>query len=522
MATVLEEYEALGPAFAKRSLQLLQSPHARAYLAIFHALFVDASESISAEDVHAAVDRHLQALWSAGYRDIPSEAAPDEAPGDIRPAPAAAPAPQRPKSGRDVCRHLIHHYRWLEPIARPDGSVAYRLTSEAAETMELVDRLGATSSVLGASRMHTLMDEIARVSVLFSPDYETGHEILRAQLEQAKRRLEQYELRGEPQQLSEEQAQDAINNILELMSHLPVDLRRLEEDVHAQGIGLMELFREDQRPLGTLIAEYVERGNHLIDDTEYGRSYLDTLRVMGDQRASMDLDDKLESIASSAVLAASRWEQSRKLRDAWSRIRTGISLVNDEQLRSSRVINRTVSSRDALRNRELSRALRELEAEAYRWAATVAPTAESPFHAAVGDWSAPSLRTRLQAPQAPLPPAKLQVEPAPPALTMEELQRLGGPQRARILDAIARELPADTRICNLAQVFNRLPAKLRRPVEVAGLVQLASDLGMDPADLAREPYECVDLDGNPSVWVGPALLVTPGELTRAREVARHD
>ena len=105
---------------------------------------------------------------------------------------------------------------------------------------------------------------------------------------------------------------------------------------------------------------------------------------------------------------------------------------------------------------------------------------------------------------------------------MEELQRLGGPQRARILDAIARELPADTRICNLAQVFNRLPAKLRRPVEVAGLVQLASDLGMDPADLAREPYECVDLDGNPSVWVGPALLVTPGELTRAREVARHD
>ena len=364
MATVLEEYEALGPAFAKRSLQLLQSPHARAYLAIFHALFVDASESIPAEDVHAAVDRHLQALWSAGYRDIPSVAAPDEAPSDIRPAPAAAPAPQRPKSGRDVCRHLIHHYRWLETVARPDGSVAYRLTSEAAETMELVDRLGTTSSVLGASRMHTLMDEIARVSVLFSPDYETGHEILRAQLEQAKRRLEQYELRGEPQQLSEEQAQDAINNILELMSHLPVDLRRLEEDVHAQGIGLMELFREDQRPLGTLIAEYVERGNHLIDDTEYGRSYLDTLRVMGDQRASVDLDDKLESIASSEVLAASRWEQSRKLRDAWSRIRTGISLVNDEQLRSSRVINRTVSSRDALRNRELSRALRELEAEA--------------------------------------------------------------------------------------------------------------------------------------------------------------
>ena len=284
MATVLEEYEALASAYAKRTIRLLQSPHSRTYIALVRALFPDQSQAVLATDAHAHADQCLEALWDAGYRDIPTEGENDEA---------------HPRSGAEVCKHLIHHYRWLESSIPPDDArTEYRLTSEAIETMEVVDRLGETNPVLGASRMRTLVDEISRTSVLFSPDYEEGHAVLRARLEEAQQQLLAYEMNGGAEPLSEDQALDAVGNILELMRRLPVDLRRLEEDVHERGTQLVEAFREDERPIGLLIGDYVERGNRLLEETDHGRSFLDTLRVVGDSYVSADVDQKLETIAS--------------------------------------------------------------------------------------------------------------------------------------------------------------------------------------------------------------------------------
>ena len=507
MADVLQEYESLAAAYSKRTIQLLQSPHSRVYLALFRALFSDASQSLPADDVHSQTDRYLTDLWDAGYRDVPTEGDGDQA---------------RPRLGKDVCRHLITHYRWLESTITPSGQTEYRLTSEAIETMELIDRLGSSSPTLGASRMRTLIDEISRTSVLFSQDYEAGLAVLRARLEEAREQLFEYQKNGGSEELSEEQALDAVNNILELMRRLPVDLRRLEEEVHARGTELVEAFREDDRPVGLLIGEYVERGNRLLGDTEHGRSFLDTLRVMGDASTSADIDDKLEVIVGAQALETSHWEQNSKLRDAWGQIMAGINHVNEEQLRSSRIINRTVTSRDVVRNRELNCALHELEKSVFRWASTVGRMEEGPFSSATGEWSAPSLRTRLQAPRAYEPPPKLLQEDPEEALSLEELRRLGGPQRALILDAIAHEITPDAMVCKLVDAFNHLPGELRRPVEVAGFAQLACDLGMNPEQQGKEPYLCVDMDGKESVWMGPGIVVTPRELSRAREVAHGD
>ena len=201
---------------------------------------------------------------------------------------------------------------------------------------------------------------------------------------------------------------------------------------------------------------------------------------------------------------------------------SGVALVNAEQLRSSRIINRTVTSRDAVRNRELSRALHDLEAAVFRWAGAVARTEQGPIMSATGDWAAPSLRTRNQSPTPPSPPASLEQEEPEEPLSFEELRRLGGPQRSRILDAIARLIPVGAKVCNVAETFNRLPAELRRPVEVAGLTQLACDLEMDPERLGSSRYVCVDIDGNESVWFGPSIIVIPRELDHAREVAGRD
>lgn len=504
MHSIFDEYDALGAAYAKRTIRLLQSTHSRVYLALFKTIFPDASRAAYADDVWRAIDDLLGELWDAGHRDMPTEGEGDAA---------------RPRSGRDVCHHLIATYRWLESTTLPDGRMEYRLTSDAIETMEVVDRLASTQTLLGASRMRTLVDEITKASVLFAPDYEMGLAALKARVAEAQAQLDDYIQRGGAEPLSEERAHDAINNILELMSHLPADLRRLEEDVHARGTALVQAFHEDERPIGQLIETYVRQGDLLLETTDHGRSYTDALRVIGDPTTSADVDEKLDAISRSPVFGEEHWEQSRRLGDAWGQISKGIAHVNDEESRSSRIVNRTVTSHDVVRNRELTRSLRDLESLVVRWASAARPEDESPLSSATGSWTAPSLRTRLQSPKPSDPPLVLEAEEPQPALTFEELRRLGGPLRAELLDAMAVLVPAGARRVGIADAFNALAAEARRPVEVAGLVQMACDLGLDPEQLACERYVCVDIDGEESVWMGPRIVVSAREFEQARRDA---
>lgn len=506
MRSIFDEYEALGAAYSKRTIRLLQSSHSRVYLALFKAIFPDASRTAYADDVWHAIDDMLGELWSAGHRDMPSEGEGEEA---------------HPRSGREICHHLIVTYRWLESTTLPDGRVEYRLTSDAIETMEVVERLAATQALLGASRMHTLVNEIGRASVLFAPDYEQGLSVLKARVAEAQAQLDEYIQRGGAEPLSEERANDAINNILELMSHLPTDLRRLEEDVHARGTALVQAFHEDDRPLGQLIEAYVRQGDALLETTDHGRSYTDALRVIGDPTTSADIDEKLESISRAPIFEKTHWEQSRRLHDAWGQISKGIGNVNDEESRSSRIINRTVASHDVTRNRELTRALRDLEALMVSWATNARPEDPGPLRSATGKWEAPSLRTRLQSPKPPDPPLVLPEEDPQPPLSFEELRRLGGPQRAELLDAMAASLSASSRRVGIAEAFNALEPELRRPVEVAGLVQMACDAGLNPEQLTCERYLCVDMDGRQSVWMGPRIVLSKSEFEQARKEAHE-
>lgn len=113
------------------------------------------------------------------------------------------------------------------------------------------------------------------------------------------------------------------------------------------------------------------------------------------------------------------------------------------------------------------------------------------------------------------PPALEQGEPAETTLSMEELRRIGGPQTAELLDAILRDLPLGARSVDLAEGFNALPAETRRPVELAGFVQLAASLGLNPERAKAVPYRCVDLTGRNVTWRGPRIRITLSQAERA-------
>ncbi len=496
---VVSMYGSLAPAFAKSTLRLIRNPHARIYLSLVKVAFPDTSQPMLAEELWALLDSALASMQGRAIPDLPIED------GQL-------------KSGRALCRELIDQYNWLESTVLPDGRTEYRLTSDAAEAISVIDRLNSSEGVMGASRMHTLVEAIERASVLFSTDYESGHRVLVQRLAQAQAELDEYKARGGAEPLTPERARDVVRNLQDLMNQLPHDLRRLEEDVHGNATQLIERFREDDRPVGEVIKGYLEQGRDLVANTEHGRSFLDAVRVIGDSSTSEGVVAKLELVANAPLSDGKPLPQAAALEDGWGQISRGIAQVNTENTRASRVIGRSIAQHDVTRDRELTAVLKQLESAAYAWAADASPRARAPFLTSTQRWDVASVANRLANPSVAAPPPELaQGTPAEVTLSMEELRRVGGPLTKELLEAILRALPLDARSVDLAEGFNALPAERRRPVEIAGFVQLAASLGLDPERARAVPYHCVDLTGRDVTWLGPRIRVTVSQATRASE-----
>ena len=501
MANVLEMFESLGTAYSKRTIQLLQNERSRIYIAIFKSLFPDTSKPMAAQELWARVDESLAALDEAGYTDLlPVEEG-------------------KLKTGRAICKDLIDRYNWLESTVLADGQTQFRLTSDATEALGLIDRLNSTETLMSESRMRTLVEAIEAAAVLFSPDYEAGLAVLRNRVEAARAQLEEYERNGGSEPLAPERARMEVANILDLMSQLPYDLRRLEEDVHARANGLIEEFRDDERPAGQIIGRYIDASRALVSGTDHGRCFLDAVRVVGDPGVAASIDEQLDTIANAAVFESTSWEQSRRLQRGWSQISQGISDVNGENRRASHVIGRAIAQHDVARDRELTRLLKELEGAAYRWAADVPKTQRAPFETTIQAWDVKTLQRSPWSPERDAPPPQLaptERDAEPP--TLEELRVLGGPLTAEILDAIADAAPPHAKQLDLAAGFNALPAAMRRPAEIVGLVQLATSLGIGrnlTDDLVG--YVCVGLDGRTAIWRGPRITITRDDMNRQRK-----
>ena len=421
------------------------------------------------------------------------------------------------KRGRALCHDLIDRYNWVESKVLEDGQVEYRLTSDAIEALDTVERLRTTSTIMTGSRMRTILDQIDRTYLRLSPDYNTRLRMLQQRVADALGELDRYEASGGSLDLTEEEALDEVGNLIDLMGGLPHDLRRLEEDIRTNAGQLIGRFRNDDRPTGQIIGEYIQTGRRLLDATDHGRSFKDSLAVIGDASLAGTIDDKLDAIAESPVLEDAGWESARRIQDAWNQVASGIVWVNRENSRSSHAINRSITRHDVTRDRELTAVLRELEGVVYAWATTVGPREDGPFLPPIGKLEARTVRSKPYTPSdsAPPPPLDQDDERATP-LSLEDLRRMGGPMTQRILDAIAESLALGARTINLAEAFSALPDDLRRPVELAGLVQQATTLGTIRPGSPRARYACIDLDGNEVTWEGPRIILSVAQLDEGR------
>lgn len=490
MSGILDVYDRLSRCYEKPTLRLLTNKWAQVSMAIFTDAFPDPSCGKGTELMHAQVDAYLREFADAGV-EVP-----------LRENGA------RSITGRELCQERwMREDRWLAIYPLDSGETEYRLTADAIEAMEIMDKLSSTAVLLSSPRMDTIMRAIENTALMVNPDYEVGLEQRKKRLAQAQSELDDYVAHGGMGPIGDETVRASTANLMDLLRQVPSDMRRVEEMLVAQGNDLIEEFRSDERPPGQIVGDYIKRGEDIFTSTESGKVFDGAMETLGDAQANSAIADDLKLISNAPQLANASLEARQDIRHAWDPLRAGVEGILGQRRKSSRTIRNALSQHDILKDRELTRDLKDLERLAWDWARaskrnTRGPLEESLTAAA----TQPIVRQPYESGDHTPPPPLVEHEREGGQIDIGELLRQGGPTTKKVLDAIAQAMPTDADT-DIATLFNALDSGLRREVELCGIMQLATDLQVDIEHADTAVYETVALDGSVRRWTAPRIVV---------------
>lgn len=490
MSKVTSIYEKLGIPYGKPALRFLQATWSRVTMAMLIEAFPDRTKGVRSELLHARVDAFVDELSQSGT-EVPRRE------NDTRNI-----------TGRELCmERWMREYRLIALYPLESGETEYRLTSDAIEALETVEKLGNEEVLFSNPRIEMIVRAIESTALLVNPDYETGLRQREAQVAKARRELEDYVASGGVGPSSDSTVRANVANVMDLLRQVPSDMRRVEEMLAEQGSNLIEEFRNDERPPGEIVQGYLERSGNIFAETESGRVYADAMETLGNVQLNSTIFDNLKMIATSPALEGFAPEEKLDVRRAWNPIRSGVEGILSQRRKSSRTIRNSLTQHDVVRDRELTKELKKLDRLAWEWAKASKRSEASPLVEDVVPYDSSSLTRLLHDPGAHKPPPPLHstsgvVEP----VDMQELLRQGGPMTKKVVEAIAATAPPDEDL-DFSEAFNRLEPDLRRDVELCGLMQLATDLGIDIEAAEASPYSTTSLEGKERAWLAPKIIV---------------
>ncbi len=496
MAAVFEEYEKLSDAFDGDALKLLRSPFSRIYIAMLNAAFPDRSKPVRCESLHSTAEAMLIEFRDAGYE-----------------APTV--------SGRELCmERWMNELRLLEKFELDDGSTEYRLRSTTIAALDAVDRMGTREVVLSSPRIETIAHEVVKLAALVSEDPAERRHQLEADLQAAQRALERFDESGGASDASPEDVCARLMNVVDLLRQIPRDMRQVEEQLGRERDDLIDEFRNDERPHGEVIADYLQHAEALFNGTDSGQLYNGAVAMFADNRFDADMHRKVRSIASSEHVTNSELGKKYDIRSSWEAVSDGMAGIFDLRSRCSRTISNAIGSYDMARYRAMSKALKQLEALMWKRAMEGGSKGKAIMPDLLLDTDVKCLQRRLKLPSNHEPPPPLsRDEGEAPQVDLERLRVLGGPFTEQVVDAFEEALaPGQTEPA--ASLFAKLDDDLRRDVEVLGLIRYAAANGLAMTDAEDDAYECVGPDGACRTWLAPRILVTRSEQKAAGE--NHD
>ncbi|MFC7624317.1 DUF3375 family protein [Microlunatus sp. GCM10028923] len=436
-----------------------------------------------------------------------------------------------PKAVRSTCKSWVEK-GWLLRHTDSAGGEVYRMSAEAREAIRIVQSMTNTRAAVSESQVRVVLDRAQRLALKATSDPVARMHSLRAEIgrlehELGRHRAELERLEdGGPVDLTDDE--DVHNEFLLLrddIDRLPSDLKRVEESFHALAQELLSAFFSETRPHGEVVAEYLAKARNLAQADRYGRGFQQAKRLLTDSGERQQLQEHIATILTHPFADLYLPPRAQAdLRGTVHMIGDSVSAVIEQRRAMTRRLTSFILSNDTQRERELDDALRAVQAALREWSAEHGARATVPLpvghHAeegedpdgpviTAGEVGVAGIATLREKPRQQRVPTSLKAladsdGTAPGDFSADELRAKGGP----FYEELAAEIRRATvrgRIAASAALFNRLPDQLRRPVDLLGLLTLATELGALRPGLPVEEYHAVRPDGSTVTYLGPAV-----------------
>ncbi|GAA2165116.1 DUF3375 domain-containing protein [Pedococcus bigeumensis] len=474
LSDIVGELARVKGAFEQPTLTLLHQRQAPVIIAIFRSAFGPDARTIPAARLHDQVETYLGELRLDGVADVPGG------------------------SGRDLCLRWMRG-QWLVRSTEDDGTEVYTLTSHAQVALQQVRSMTRDRASLSEHRISTIVSAVRRFNAQVNPDRAARVSILNAQLSELAAERDRLLAGGDMPTVSDDYMIEGYNEVLQLVSALPSDFARVEEAFSTLRGQVLASFRAESRPAGEVIDDYLKRADSLMTATAEGRAFEGAFALLRDDELLLQLREDLGALLEHPVAGDLLIDGDRReLRNTVNLIRAGIVDVLAQRNRVTATLRDYIVTHDINRDRELDSVLRAIDAELATWMQTAGPNAKVPKALLPSRVEVTHLRERYFDPStetAP-PPLASRDEDRPDNLSLDDLLKAGGPSFTSLREALNAALTGPDPMASLGSLFDSLDPQLRRPVEIFGLLHLATNAQGMTSHEDRELYSTVRPDGS--------------------------
>lgn len=441
-------------AFQNPMLDLLHKRYAPLVVSLLSVVFTAERPTVPVADAHTEIGDALHQLRAAGYEDK---------------VPVG--------SARDLCRQWADAGWLVRQVLDGDVEV-YRLSAHAVGALEVAGRAGGARARVSQSRVRTLLDALDRLAQDADPDVMVRVARLDAEIRRLQAEVARLERTGEVDPVDDEQLLEEAENVLHLVRELPADFARVAESIKAMQRDVVTALRQDERPTGAVLREYLERGEHVMESTAEGRAFAGALRLLGDPQRLDELSAQLDVVLRHRFTRRLPAAQRTELREIGRRIEQGLEQVFTAQREASYVITAQVRNHDPLRDRQVDDLLRDVMTGLAGWVPDarrgepVDPLRRLPVADVEHLRQTPG---DLRPPQGPAPLTSWDDDED---VAQDEARAWGGPHYADLGTHLAGFADGAATV-DVAAAFTAAPPALRRPVDLLGLLEIAHQLGME-------------------------------------------
>jgi hypothetical protein len=457
-------------AFQEPMLDLLHRRYAPLVVSLLSLVFTPERPTVPVAEAHTEIGDALDQLRAQGY-EVNADG--------TRAIPLG--------SARELCRQWSD-VGWLKRQI-VDGDVeVYQLSAHAVGALEVAGRAGGTRARVSESRVRTLLDAVERLAQDADPDVLVRMSRLDTQIKRLQEELDRIQRTGEVDEVDDEILLEEAENVLHLVRELPADFARVAESIRAMQRDVVTALRQDERPSGDVLREYLERGEQVMNATPEGRAFAGALRLIGDPERIDELSVQLDTVLRHRFTGSLPGHQRAELRDVSRRIEQGVAEVIKAQRQASHVITTQVRNHDPLRDRQVDELLREVMIGFQAWMPSTRRSQDVDPLRRLPVADVAHLRQSTSDLSPPQPPVPLQAQDDDGDTGLEDGAReWGGPHYAELRDHLASFAGTDhgddsNDGVDLAAVFTAAPQHIRRPVDLLGLLEIAHHNGMTETD----------------------------------------